>query len=739
MASNISNMINSKLRFTGMVSGLDTDTIIKQLMAVEKTKVDKVKQNKTLVEWRRDNYREITNTLRSFQDEFFDVTKPANNMRSLNTYNQYTTTSTESKVATATGGAGVTSTAHTLEVLDIAKAAAGNSSGTVTKALSGSPVKDFTIDNYNRSMLINYNGVSKEITLPNGSYTDAASLLGDGSDGKLKHLIQKAFGSNVTISESGGKLQFSSKDPSDALTIYTKSGAGDEILSALGLNTNGLGSKLNFDSPIQIKKGMKLELTTTEAGASATKVIQWDADKAYGNMEELVADLQSRMDTALGAGKLTVTAAEGKLAFTAAAGVDGFSLNNSDIVKDLGFQSGDSNKLSLSDTLDKIGSKLAGGAMVFDAAGKFTLTINNTDIEISKTDTLSTLISKVNNSSAGTTLNYSAYSDTFSMAAKETGAGTIALDDNGSGFFSKIKLTSSQITAGQDASFVLDGEAGSRKNNSFSVDGVTYTLAAKGTTTISLSQNTDEIYNKIKGFVDKYNELIAKINGELSEKYNRSYTPLTDDQKQSMSEEQIKKWEEQAKTGLLKNDSMLNNMAISMRKALSDSIQDVSGGLSGIGITTGTYLEKGKLVIDANKLKEAIKNNPDKVMNLFAKESSVAYSDTTNGNGSKSERYAQNGFANRLYDILRDHIRTTRDKDGNKGLLIEKAGLTGDLSEFKNLMSQDIDKKNTLIDQMTKKLYAKEDAYYKKYAALETAMSKMNSQASWLTSQSSSK
>lgn len=733
MASNISNMLNNKLRISGMASGLDTDTMIKQLMAAERVKVDRVKQGKELVEWKRDNYREVTNALRSFQDEFFNVLKPASNMRSQNTYNIYNSNSTNSTIATATGGAGVTSTSHTIEVIELAKSASGSSTGTVTKGVSGSTVNSFNIDGYNNTFTVNYNGVTKDIVIPNGSYADASGILGSGIDGKLKQLVQQAFNGNVVVSEVGGKLQFSTSNATDILTVTTKSMPGDNLLGTLGVNSNGVGTLLNFGSPMEIKKGMKFEIPTITGGTPSTNVIQWDVDKTYNDIGALAADIQSRIDASFGVpGKVLVTATAGALKFDIGAGVDSFSLSNSDIVKNLGLQSGDSNKLNLNDNMEKLSTRLVNGDIIFDVNGKFTLTINNTNIEVNKTDTLNTFISKVNNSSAGVNLSYSAYTDTFSISSKETGAGNIDINDNGSGFFSKINLN---ITAGQDASFKLDGMAGTRRTNTFGIDGVTYNLAAKGTTDITLTQNTDGIFDKIKAFVEKYNEVINKISNELIEKHERSYTPLTDEQKESMKEDDIKRWEEKAKAGLLRNDSMLNSMITNMRLAVSDAITDVAGGLPSIGISSGSYLDKGKLTIDESKLKDAIKNNPDKVMSIFNKESSIAYKDVINGVASRADRYKQSGIINRLYDILQDNIRIIRDKDGKKGFLLEKAGIAGDLSEFKNVMNDDMDNKNKLIDTLTKKLFDKEDAYYRKFAALEKAMSQMNSQSSWISQQ----
>lgn len=736
MASNISNIYNNKIRLTGMASGLDTDTLVKQLMALERTKVDRVKQSKDQAEWKRDNYREITNLLRGFQDDFFSYLKPSSNMRSSSTYNAYSTTSTNSSVATAAGGAGVTSTSHTIDVTALAKAAAGTSTASITNGLSGNTISSFNIDGYNKTLLVNYNGVSKEIVIPDGSYTDAVSVLGNGADGKLAHQIQQAFNGNVTVADVGGKLQFTTANASDMLTVSTKYASGDNMLSALGVNSSGTGTKLNFDSPLTIKKGMNLEVTTVESGVSTTKVIQWGADTTYNDVNQLAADLQARIDAAFGAsGKVNVTGADNTLTFAAGSGVSSFSLANSDIVKNLGLQSGDSNKLNLSDTMEKVSSKLINGGFTFDGSGKFKLTINNVDINVSKTDTLSSFLAKVNNSAAGVNLSYSAHTDKFTLTAKQTGAGTISINDNGSNFFSKINLNPVDIQAGQDASFTLDGLDGTRTSNSFAVDGVTYNLTATGSTTINLTQNTDETFNKIKAFVDKYNEVIGKINNELSEKYDRNYTPLTDEQKSSMSEDDIKKWEEKAKTGLLKNDSILNSIVSNMRLALSDAVKDITGGLSSIGISTGGYQDKGKLIIDEAKLKDAIKNNPDKVNDIFSKESQTTYSSVMNGTGSKTDRYNENGIINRLYDILQDNIRTIRDNNGKKGMLLERAGIVGDLSEFKNVMDEEINNKKVLIDDLNEKLNEKEEKYYQKFAALEKAMSQMNSQSSWLTQQ----
>ncbi|WP_094548871.1 flagellar filament capping protein FliD [Petroclostridium xylanilyticum] len=544
MASSISSVYNTTLRLTGLSSGIDTESIIKQLMQIEQMKVDKVKQEKQLLEWKKEDYRSITNLLRSFKDEYFDILKPETNMRSQSAYAKYDETSSDPDVATAIGGAGVISTSHTLTVSEIAEAAKAESSA----AVSG--------------------------------------------------------GANGTI--------------------------------------------------------------------------------------------------------------------------------------------------SLNDTLETVSAKLTAGSITFGGANndELTLTINGVTITAKKNETLNTLINRVNSSNAGVKMSYSPFLDKFTINAKETGlsGNNITVTDNGSGFVSatRLNLVDNKLTGGKDASFTLDGKTSTSKSNTFTIDGVTYTLKGKtgASTTITLEQDTDGIYNLIKGFVDKYNEIISTINNEYNEKRNRDYPPLTDAQKEEMTENDIKLWEEKAKAGMLYRDSILGNITNDMRRAMYDSIYTTSGdsntklsyNLASIGITTGSYQDMGKLIIDENKLKEAIKNSPEQVIQLFTQESDVAYSPDLTA-VQRKERYEENGIIYRLYDIIENNIRTTRDSSGKKGILLEKAGIAGDLTDTNNLMNTAIAEKDSLIDTLLVKLQEKEERYYQKFAAMEEALSRMNSQSAWISQQ----
>ena len=366
---------------------------------------------------------------------------------------------------------------------------------------------------------------------------------------------------------------------------------------------------------------------------------------------------------------------------------------------------------------------------------KLTIEINETTIEIGKDKKVSDLMNAINNSEANVKISYSSFLDKFTMTSKTTGADAKIDITQSSEFFQNIGFETFS-TSGQDAEFILDSKTATNASNIFNIDGVTYTLKAEGQADITLAQDTDAIFDKIKSFIDKYNELVEKITAKVDEsrpksggRYGSYYLPLTDEQKEVMKEDDIKKWEENAKKGLIKNDRILNDILFSMRRAMGDKTD--AGVLASIGISTGDWRDGAKLYIDETKLKKAINDNPDMVMSIFAKQSDVTY-DPDASAADRKQRYEESGVVDRLFDILQDNIRTMRNKDGKKGLLLEKAGIVGDVTEFKSTLVEEINKKDLLIEDMMKKLFNKEESLYLKFASLETAMSRMSAQSAWL-------
>lgn len=561
---------------------------------------------------------------------------------------------------------------------------------------------------------------AQEFTSKYFNTTSSSSLL--SANTFIKYSVtssSSAISASSSSSASAGNHTVQVSRLATAATLASSSSLSKDVQGSAAADYSSLSGK---------------SITLTVDGASRTVSLSnvTDADS-----------LQTAIDESVGTGKLTVgTTTDGYLSITAAAnsGVQKITISapssGTSGLTSLGFGSGAtlSNRVTTTSTLGTIF-----GDDAFNSDGQIELTINGTSFTFDKSDTLSAMMSEINSSSkAGATMKYDELSGKLTLTANETGAGNtlVVTEGDGSSFLSSFLNT---VTAGVDAQVTIDGQALTRSSNKVTVDGVTYSFSqtTDETATVSLAQDTEAIYATISSFVEDYNALISSIHSALDETYDSDYPPLTDDQKEDMTDEEIEKWETKAKVGLLANDSTLKSMLSSLRSSLIDSVPGQSMTIFTIGISTGTYDEQGKLYIDEDELKAAIESDPEGISNLFTQQS-TSYSGTTSvrslNNSQLSTRYKEEGIAYRFYDILQTNISTIRDNNGNKGLLLEKAGTENDASETSNTLSTLIDKYQEEIDKEQDRLDAKQDSLYTKYSALETYINKMNTQLSALSS-----
>ena len=469
----------------------------------------------------------------------------------------------------------------------------------------------------------------------------------------------------------------------------------------------------------------------------------------YDDLEDLIGDpnngIQRLINDAFGEGKITVVESSGKLLLSTEGGASKLQLfygtKGMEGLDSLGISNGASNRISMNATLIALKDQLSEG-LVFDENGNVSFTINNASFTFSQNDTLSGIMTAINNSTeANVTIKYDEVTDTFTMTAKQTGAGdNLRVSDTSGSFLSAIGITG-VTSEGVDAIAVIDDEIVTRSTNTFVVNGIEYTLrkvhdANSDGETITLEQDIDAVVDVIKTFVEEYNKLVDMFSSKLSEEYDREYLPLTKEQKEAMSDREVELWEKRAKTGLLRNDPILRKIQSDMRMALIEPIEGVGINLSSIGITSKSYHDKGKLYIDEDKLRQAIINRPDEVKNLFKQQSeSVPHYTRTLTAEERSVRYKEQGLFYRLSDIIEDNISTLRDSSGRKGILIEKAGIQGDITEFNSNLAREIKTYDEKIDELNRKLYIKEANYYKQFAELEKYMNRMNAQMDWLYSQ----
>ena len=179
----------------------------------------------------------------------------------------------------------------------------------------------------------------------------------------------------------------------------------------------------------------------------------------------------------------------------------------------------------------------------------------------------------------------------------------------------------------------------------------------------------------------------------------------------------------------------MENMLREMRTAIYTAVEGVH--IFEIGLeTSNDYRDQGKLVLKdgGRKLREVLAEDPDKVASFFTRRASVDYSPNLSA-AQRQERFKDEGLSQRLSDILNDNIRTSRDNSGKKGILLEKAGIEGDLSELRNYFDRQIGDLNIHIDRVNATLQRKEEQYYRQFIAMEKALQQLYAQSDWLFTQ----
>ena len=384
--------------------------------------------------------------------------------------------------------------------------------------------------------------------------------------------------------------------------------------------------------------------------------------------------------------------------------------------------------------------------------------------------TLNDLATAFSNSGANVQGGYDTVNDSFSLYNKTSGSankiGLKANNEASAELLNKLHLASydgqnntlgSAITfetdkmnvaaTGTNAKATIDGKTYESDTNKLNVANVIYNFNgvsaknADGTyqaSTISVSQDTDKIVDNVKKFVETYNTLIDSLNTKYREEKNTDYKPLTKKQESEMTESQINKWNEKAKSGLLYHDNNIYSIISDMREALYTKVDAVDtvltdargnkysyNSMSSIGITSST--NQGHITLDEEKLKKALTEDPDCVYQLFASDQDSTYiSGSTNKNQSdtytsKSD-YLNTGIANRLYNSMTTNIRNLESYAG-----------TSKETDDESYLGKLITNMNTKMTSFQTLMKSYESKLYKKYDAMEVALSKLGTQLSYIT------
>lgn len=690
------------MRIGGLASGMDIDTMVSDLMKAERLPLNKLKQKKQVLEWQRDDYRSINTLLLNFRTEL-------TNMRLSSTYRSRITTSTDETRVTATATSAASMASYSItEVKKIATAAtkvnAGKLSGETSSKVDPSKSLSDIEENFknvftwgrgtveSQTLVSPANGEPIKLSLKTGIEVNTTEKINVNVNGVAYEVLTSTSDildptKNQVKIDKNGNLQFSgnvAKDSSIKVDFIANHRVQEQTMAEMGKIV-----RLSDDAK---HSASSITSVTVRSGTASPVTYSFPRD-VNGNPASEIRDSNNKLI-------VRVNKTTGELEF------------GSDITKDAKIEINYEQKYSVFNLATT-------GADGLEKKENF---------YVSGTDSLNSVISKVNSSSLGVTMFYDSVSDQMTLTRKDTGDFNKLGDEirTGGDFIDNVLQFKNVIEKGGDnAEFTINGLETQRTSNTFEISGVTFTLKKAFTletsptpVNINITNNTNQIFDNIKGFVTKYNELIAKIQGEVQEERYKNYTPLTDEQRETLSDKQQEQWEEKAKSGLLRRDPTLSALLTKMRSNFSTPVSnsDISPmfkQLTSIGIkTTVNYLEGGKLEIDEAALKKAIETDPSSIEKLFNS------SGTTDGD---------KGIAQRLTDTVTASLEKLRSKAGN-------SFSTNRQFEIGKLLN-DVDSK---ISRFEDRLIKVEDRYWARFTAMEKAIQRSNEQMSQLLNYNSS-
>ncbi|TCU65773.1 flagellar hook-associated protein 2 [Tissierella praeacuta] len=364
---------------------------------------------------------------------------------------------------------------------------------------------------------------------------------------------------------------------------------------------------------------------------------------------------------------------------------------------------------------------------------------------------LSDIAKEINNSKQGINAFFEVDSTNkgilFLQTSKTGEVQTINLTATGSNSSEFLDLFTEKNARGENSQIKFNGQTLNYNDNNIKFNGLNIQLKAEGVTNINVNTNVDGIMEKIEKFVNDYNELIDKTSKLVSEKRYSNYHPLSQEEKKAMHEDDVKLWQEKAKSGMLNRDETIQRTLQNIRTDLYKNVEGLDGSfkhITEIGITTEKYSKGttgGKLQIDKDKLRAAIEKDPEGVMKLLFNEPDVKKDGMSEAEYKKAVSN-KSGVFTRIYDNLTDGMKTIIDKSGpGEDADLFRSVQFNILIDFRTKKSSisDLDKEildaNKKIDDLNAMLYRKENAYYAKFANMEKMLSQMNSQSKWLSQQ----
>lgn len=706
------------IRMTGLTSGLDTESIVNQLMSAQRTKQTKVENKKQKLEWKQEIWKGLNTKIYGFYKDSLSKMKYSSN------YSTKKASVSDSTKLTATASTKAAAGSYKVEIKSIASAqyvtsgklSYKDSSGNTNTATTSTKLSDL--------------GMSSGTVLKL-EVGDKSSALEVKDDTTIKDFVNfcSNAGLNATFDEKQQRFFLSSKDSGEensfSLSANTYSSEGDtaitELNDAVGLANLTSSQKTKYNSIVygaiasgtqisdddkETLKSIAVSSADADAKSKATEFYRASLNKTYDISDEEKEKIKKKYDS-----DLTLSGDDRTKAIADAIE----KKKQSDIEEKL---KTDEYKTKISEAVTKGITaeevRKAGLAVTDSSNAEDPASISKYTFE--KTETRKENAENAIESAVGK-FNTAIESGITS----DNGSGLLKLglsNFDGATSYKEGDLASNMVLSkAADTEIVYNGATLTSNNTSIEVAGVTLNLlgttAAGESVNVTVSNDTSAVYDTIKEFITEYNSILKTMNTYYDAASASSYEVLTDEQKEAMSDDEVDKWNTKIKDSLLRRDSTLSGLISVMKTDMMGSYKASNGktySLANLGISTSSknYNEGGLLHIKGDEDDDEFADSTNTLMKMLEEDPDTV-------------KEVLSGLASNLYDSLNKKMSTST----------MSSALT--FYNDKEMASQLSDYKKE-ISNWESKLSDMEEKYYSQFSAMETALAKLKSQQNTLSS-----
>lgn len=739
--------MSSGIRVSGMVSGLDTESLVTAMVATQTAKKEKLQKAQTKLQWKQDAFKSINTKV-------YGLYSKISNLRFSTAYNMKKTTVSDSTKATVTASSSAVNGTQKLTIEKLA----------TSGYLTGAELKK---------------GTTGSSTLADLGYTDGDTTLSVtvgtskkdievSSTTTIDDLVSKLkdAGVNASYDETNRRIFVSAKETGkdNDFAITSSSKAGLNALNAAGLCVSSASDQENYKKLASYAKGTTAE--TSDAMLEILKKLKNAYDRntelslkeknlsakiSYSNAKDAVKqfsdDNNSDEDSQLllkllkvSGSKYSRVDADGNVVedYDNTSGLPTLNDKITELAKSKGLitETTDADGKTTEDTskLDTLRSNVK-AVVAVDDNGVYTddykkdfyipedeRTAAEKELaDIPNKRAANDAVIADENNSYWDIKDYTGMGDTELRALADKYADEImnaksVVDNN----FKDIPVSAGATRVdAEDAKITLNDAEFTSSSNVFNINGLTIkatgTTAAGESLTISTDTDTQGLYDKIKDFLTEYNSIINELTSLYNADSAKGYEPLTDDEKSEMSDSEVEKWETKIKDAILRNDSTIGGVMTSMTTAMMQSytVNGKTYSLSSLGIHTLGYLNSAKneqyaYHIDGDEDDSNTSGNTDKLLDMI-----------TNNPEDVEEFMKQ--LTSGLYSALDAKMKSTTMSSAYT--IYNDKQMTKDYNSY-----------TTQIKNWETKIEDLENRYYKQFSNMEKQLAKMQSSTSSLSS-----